>query len=184
MVFDDAPWIAEQGGATLGATTRFVHPRLSNYVSGCVGVKSLRAMMLASSSVELEGVEAFGQHESITARLKNILSLYPEGVQILTELLQNADDARASEVAFMFDPGTQGTSSLLHPEMAIWQGPALYIYNDTTFSAADYRNLSQIGQGSKLDKMGATGRFGLGFNAVYHFTDGKCTRNLPVACDV
>ena len=46
-----------------------------------------------------------------------------------------------------------------------------YIYNDSTFSAADYRNLSQIGQGSKLEKMGATGRFGLGFNAVYHFTD-------------
>eukprot|EP01049_Picozoa_sp_SAG25_P009302 SAG25_NODE_911_length_4794_cov_1.302449_1_plen_1090_part_00 len=71
----------------------------------------------------------------------------------------------------MFDPGTKGCSSLLHPEMATWQGPALYIYNDSTFSAADYRNLSQIGQGSKLDKMGATGRFGLGFNAVYHFTD-------------
>ena len=136
MVFDDAPWIAEQGGATLGATTRFVHPRLSNYVSGCIGVKSLRAMMLASSSVELEGVEAFGQHESITARLKSILSLYPEGVQILTELLQNADDARASEVAFMFDPGTQGTSSLLHPEMALWQGPALYLLRHKSLSTA------------------------------------------------
>lgn len=26
-------------------------------------------------------------------------------------------------------------------------------------------------QASKLDKLAATGRFGLGFNAVYHFTD-------------
>lgn len=34
--------------------------------------------------------------------------------------------------------------------------------------------LSRVGrrlQASKLDKLAATGRFGLGFNAVYHFTD-------------
>lgn len=29
----------------------------------------------------------------------------------------------------------------------------------------------QIGQDSKLDQISATGRFGLGFNSVYHFTD-------------
>lgn len=30
---------------------------------------------------------------------------------------------------------------------------------------------SFFAQASKLDKLAATGRFGLGFNAVYHFTD-------------
>ena len=55
--------------------------------------------------------------------------------------------------------------------MASWQGPALYVFNNATFSAQDYHNLSQIGQGSKRDKLSATGRFGLGFNAVYHFSD-------------
>jgi sacsin len=71
----------------------------------------------------------------------------------------------------MFNTQDYSSSSLLSPKMSEWQGPALYVYNDAVFSEEDFLNLSQIGQGSKLDKMAATGRFGLGFNAVYHFTD-------------
>jgi sacsin len=51
------------------------------------------------------------------------------------------------------------------------QGPALYVYNDATFSQHDFSAISKIGQDSKLERLGTTGRFGLGFNAVYHFTD-------------
>ena len=32
-------------------------------------------------------------------------------------------------------------------------------------------NISRIGQGSKLSQPSSIGRFGLGFNSVYHFTD-------------
>ena len=42
--------------------------------------------------------EKFGQSESITRRLRHILELYPEGNPILSELIQNADDARATTV--------------------------------------------------------------------------------------
>ena len=38
-------------------------------------------------------MEAFGQAESLTSRLKNILDLYPEGSSVFSELIQNADDA-------------------------------------------------------------------------------------------
>lgn len=38
-------------------------------------------------------MEFFGQAESLTARLKNILDLYPEGASVFSELIQNADDA-------------------------------------------------------------------------------------------
>ena len=55
--------------------------------------------------------------------------------------------------------------------MAAWQGPALLAYNDAVFSPADFKNISRIGQDSKLERPAATGRFGLGFNAVYHLTD-------------
>jgi hypothetical protein len=44
------------------------------------------------------------------------------------------------------------------------------VYNNAEFTARDFENLSRIGQASKLDKLATTGRFGLGFNAVYHFT--------------
>ena len=33
---------------------------------------------------------------------------------------------------------------------------------NATFSAQDFKNLASIGQGSKLEKLGKTGRFGLG----------------------
>jgi sacsin len=44
-------------------------------------------------------------------------------------------------------------------------------YNDAEFSDGDFINLARIGQASKLQRAATTGRFGLGFNSVYHFTD-------------
>ena len=52
-----------------------------------------------------------------------------------------------------------------------FQGPALAFYNDAEFRPDDFDNLATIGQGNKLGQVGKTGRFGLGFNSVYHFTD-------------
>lgn len=57
-----------------------------------------------------------------------------------------------------------------HHTTLIAQGPALYFYNNASFSEADFRNLASIGQSSKLAKLNTTGRFGLGFNATYHYT--------------
>jgi sacsin len=61
--------------------------------------------------------------------------------------------------------------------MAGWQGPALLCYNDAVFQPADFTAIARIGQDSKLEKPAATGRFGLGFNAVYHFTGEGHQRN-------
>jgi hypothetical protein len=47
---------------------------------------------------------------------------------------------------------------------------AIYVYNDKAFTENDLKNLSAIGQASKMERLATTGRFGLGFNAVYHFT--------------
>ena len=115
--------------------------------------------------------EAFGQHESLTTRLKHIIDAYADGPGILYELIQNADDAGATEVALCLDTTPYGTSSLMGPRMAAWQGPSLLCFNDSVFSASDLHNISRIGQDSKLASAATTGRFGLGFNAVYHFTD-------------
>jgi len=87
------------------------------------------------------------------------LELYPEGPSILSELIQNADDARASSVKVLYNTRSYGTKSLLGPKMASWQGPALYVYNDATFSARDFNNLVKIGQASKLDRLVTTVSF-------------------------
>ena len=187
LVFQDAQWLETKRRADVTSKKQqqqlFVHPKLSNAVAEKVGVKSWRATLLSSmaesiglsdagsSAAASLGSVAFGQKESLVQRLKNILALYPEGVGVLYELLQNADDAKAEEMTLMFNADSYGTSSLLSQKMEAWQGPALYCWNSAQFSEQDYNNLATIGQGSKLDKLAATGRFGLGFNAVFHFTD-------------
>ena len=90
---------------------------------------------------------------------------------LLMELLQNADDAGAGELALMLDTTDYPSDSILGPGMAPWQGPALVAFNDAMFTQQDLHNISRIGQDSKLDKPSSIGRFGLGFNCVYHFTD-------------
>lgn len=187
LVFNDAPWLLDFGHDITGNASsiafsskkyvhNFVHGNISNDVAERLGVRSLRRLLLAESSdsmnLSLSGVaEAFGQHEDLTTRLKHIVEMYADGPGILFELVQNAEDAKASEVVFLLDKTKYGTSSILSPEMAEWQGPALYCFNDSVFSPQDLYAISRIGQDSKLEKPFAIGRFGLGFNCVYHFTD-------------
>ncbi|GAV61002.1 LOW QUALITY PROTEIN: zf-C3HC4_3 domain-containing protein, partial [Cephalotus follicularis] len=189
LVYNDAPWLlgsndldSSFGSATTVALNakrtvqKFVHGNISNEVAEKLGVCSLRRILLAESAdsmnLSLSGAtEAFGQHEALTTRLKHILEMYADGPGVLFELVQNAEDAGASEVIFLLDKTQYGTSSVLSPEMADWQGPALYCFNDSVFSPQDLYAISRIGQESKLEKSFAIGRFGLGFNCVYHFTD-------------
>lgn len=187
LVYNDAPWLLNSGDSMFENTSvvslnakrnlhKFVHGNISNDVAEKLGVLSLRRLLLAESAdsmnLSLSGVaEAFGQHEALTTRLKHIVEMYADGPGILFELVQNADDAGASEVIFLLDKTHYGTSSVLSPEMADWQGPALYCFNSSVFSPQDLYAISRIGQDSKLEKPSAIGRFGLGFNCVYHFTD-------------
>eukprot|EP00736_Rhodelphis_marinus_P006485 Rmarinus@m.28251 len=179
LVFDDAPWLSPEervvDTSASSSAVRLVHPKISNSVAEKVGVRSLRGLLVAGASapigLPLDEAEAYGQHESLTSRIKGIVEVYADGPGIIHELIQNADDAHASEVCIMLDKTTYGSSSLLSPQLTSWQGPALYVYNDSSFSAADFHNLCRIGQQNKKDELLTTGRFGLGFNAVYHFTD-------------
>ncbi|XP_047319790.1 sacsin isoform X2 [Impatiens glandulifera] len=189
LVYNDAPWLLgsdEFDNSHVNASTlalnakrnlqKFIHGNISNDIAEKLGVRSLRRILLAESADSMnlslsDAAEAFGQHEALTTRLKHILEMYADGPGVLFELVQNAEDAKASEVIFLLDTTQYGTSSVLSLEMADWQGPALYCFNDSVFSPHDLYAISRIGQESKLEKPFAIGRFGLGFNSVYHFTD-------------
>lgn len=188
LVYNDAPWLlgTDDAESSFSASSvalnakrtvqKFVHGSISNEVAEKLGVCSLRRILLAESADSMNfglsgAAEAFGQHEALTTRLKHILEMYADGPGTLFELVQNAEDAGASEVIFLLDKTQYGTSSVLSPEMADWQGPALYCFNDSVFTPQDLYAISRIGQESKLEKPFAIGRFGLGFNCVYHFTD-------------
>lgn len=66
--------------------------------------------------------EQTGQYEPITTRIRNILNEYKDGVGILKELIQNADDAGATTVKFLIDQRHGPTTSLFSPGMAECQG--------------------------------------------------------------
>uniref|UniRef100_A0A0E9WWE3 Sacsin/Nov domain-containing protein n=1 Tax=Anguilla anguilla TaxID=7936 RepID=A0A0E9WWE3_ANGAN len=57
--------------------------------------------------------------------LKDILRRYPDGGQILKELIQNADDAGATEVVFIHDDRAYGTQALWAEDLEKYQGIVL-----------------------------------------------------------
>eukprot|EP01119_Soliformovum_irregulare_P012369 TRINITY_DN3204_c0_g1_i4.p1 TRINITY_DN3204_c0_g1~~TRINITY_DN3204_c0_g1_i4.p1 ORF type:complete len:1563 (+),score=556.25 TRINITY_DN3204_c0_g1_i4:193-4689(+) len=57
------------------------------------------------------------------------------------------------------------------PELGIWQGPSLIIYNSGVFTDDDLQNITSLGKSEKYDDNTRIGKYGLGFNVVYHFTD-------------
>jgi len=117
--------------------------------------------------------EDFGQKVDLTANIRGILRNYPEGTAILKELVQNADDAGARKVSVCLDGRTHSTTGLASPDLAQFQGPALLAYNDSVFTEDDFRSIQRIGDSLKKLEEDQTkiGRFGIGFNAVYHWTD-------------
>ena len=121
----------------------------------------------------LEDLDGFavGQTEPLTTRLRGLIHAYPEGLGIVKELLQNADDSGARTLHLIIDWRTHPTELLPDPRMAALQGPSLLAVNDREFTEDDVVSIQQIGHGGKLKSAAKTGRFGLGFNAVYNVTD-------------
>ena len=72
---------------------------------------------------------------------------------IISELLQNADDADSEFVSFHF-----------HHDR-------LEVHNDKHFTEKDWNSISEIASGGKHDEEGKIGTFGTGFISVYHITD-------------
>ncbi|XP_028408299.1 LOW QUALITY PROTEIN: sacsin-like [Dendronephthya gigantea] len=134
--------------------------------------RTLRAQIHDYTLPQVKRESSFGQRRPpLTELIASILVRYPDGGQILKELIQNADDAGATEVKFLYDDKTHGTQSLLTPELGKFQGPALYCYNDAVFSDHDFKNINKLAGATKVEELEKIGRFGLGFNAVYHLTD-------------
>ena len=85
-------------------------------------------------------------------------------------MIQNADDAGATEVSFLYDNRYHDTKFLENPELAKFQGPALYCHNDATFKEEDWEGIQNLMRSNKKDDPLKVGRFGIGFNSVYHIT--------------
>ena len=148
----------------------FIHSRITSDVARFFGVMSLSVRVAPSQSLGID-YECTGPYESITHRIKGLVEDYGNSIDVFKELIQNADDAGATEVKFLIDWRTHSTGKLLAKGMAKWQGPALYAYNNKTFSDEDLQNIGKVAGATKKQDHTKIGRFGVGFCATYHLTD-------------
>ncbi|KAL3867069.1 hypothetical protein ACJMK2_044302 [Sinanodonta woodiana] len=155
--FDDEP----------DANVYFVHKMVSQDVATDIGIQTLRTRIYESNSIGIE----FGQEEELVTRINNLLSSYPRDMGIMKELLQNADDAGATEVHFVKDYRHHSCTRVFEEKCAPIQGPALCVYSDSSFTEDDIKGIQKLGLGSKRSDPSKIGQYGIGFNSVYHITD-------------
>ena len=160
----------------LKGRTQYVHQRINKRDAELLGVEVVLTsiMSLFEDNEFLKEVE-FGQHEPLCTRLNNILSQYPCDISIFKEFIQNAEDATASEIAFVVDHRNAFGERSLFADHVSWKSlqrmPSLLVFNNRMFKEKDIESIKQLGIGGKGESLDKIGRFGIGFNVAYHVTD-------------
>ena len=101
--------------------------------------------------IRVENISRYGWD---TAVLELLGQLYSDRAHFIFELIQNAEDAGATELTFELF------------------GDRLEVRHDgRPFTAADVRGICGVGQGTKADDLTQIGKFGIGFKSVYAYTN-------------
>jgi hypothetical protein len=83
-----------------------------------------------------------------------LTELYPDNAHFIYELLQNAEDAEAQKVSF-----------------ELCKNQLTFTHNGKKlFSESDIEAITNIGKGTKKDDVNKIGKFGVGFKAVFSYT--------------
>ncbi|KAJ7749524.1 hypothetical protein DFH07DRAFT_942043 [Mycena maculata] len=115
--------------------------------------------------------ESFRERVDVTSIIRSILDSYPLGNGILRELLQNSDDAGATQQTFILDLRIHASKSLVDPDLVHSQGPSLLAINNSLFTSRDWDAIRTIHNSSKTQDETKIGKFGIGVRACYHITD-------------
>ncbi|MBR9910600.1 MAG: hypothetical protein GYB33_09645 [Gammaproteobacteria bacterium] len=99
----------------------------------------------------------------IQAIAANLRDRYKSGFPVLKEIIQNSDDAGASELTMGWCEGMPGAE---HPLLG---DPAIFFINNKGLTPGDVRGIMSIALGDKADNKSAVGKFGLGMKSLFHF---------------
>jgi hypothetical protein len=80
--------------------------------------------------------------------------LYPDRAHFIYELLQNAEDVGATEARFTLE-----------------EHSVVFVHNGRPFNEKDVWGITNIGKGTKKDQEDQIGRFGVGFKAVFAYSE-------------
>ncbi|XP_061072913.1 sacsin isoform X2 [Conger conger] len=169
LCYNDCPWIKVRD-----TTVKYCHADIPREVAVKLGAvpKRHKALERYASNICFTTLGSeFGQKEKLTSRIKSILNAYPSEKEMLKELLQNADDAKATEIYFVADARCHPMDRIFDDKWVPMQGPSLCVYNNQPFTEDDVRGIQNLGRGTKEANPGKTGQYGIGFNSVYHITD-------------
>jgi hypothetical protein len=95
-----------------------------------------------------------------TAVLDLLGQLYSERTHFIFELIQNAEDAGATELAF-----------------ELFEDRLELRHDGRPFTEADVRGLCGVGKSGKSGDLTAIGKFGIGFKSVYAYTKSPCVHS-------
>ncbi|KAL9611371.1 MAG: hypothetical protein Q9167_003990 [Letrouitia subvulpina] len=159
--------------STSTMTFHFTHARISTDLAERLNIEDLSTCAIRLGiDFEDDDDDEYVPREKFTTIICDTLSRYPIE-STFNEFLANADDSHATKMSWILDDckdGSYSDSMLLTPEMAQYQGPALFSYNNGVFSKKDFEGFKDIGQGGKADDVTSTGMFGRGSMTMYHFT--------------
>src|SRR5258705_7758390 len=100
--------------------------------------------------IRQDNITEYGQG---TRHLDFLQRLYADRTHFIFELLQNAEDARATQVTFVLDRSR------------------LEVRHDgRPFEERDVRGICGVSESTKDDELTAIGKFGIGFKSVYAYT--------------
>ena len=98
--------------------------------------------------------KSFVENENFKGVKKIIVDNYSDEAHFVYEMLQNADDAKASEITF----------NLLEDKLIV-------THDGIAFDEKDLEGICSISKGTKSDDYTKIGKFGIGFKSVFVYTE-------------
>ncbi|MEA5517036.1 sacsin N-terminal ATP-binding-like domain-containing protein, partial [Nodularia sp. UHCC 0506] len=104
---------------------------------------------------------------TIVNNIKSLLrERYKQGFPIIKEIIQNANDGRATTLEFGIVK--ELGDAVEHPLLKI---PGLFFLNNGTFTKSDKESISCFGIDANAKDKGKIGKFGLGQKSIFHFCE-------------
>ena len=103
--------------------------------------------------------------------MKLILRDYSSKSDVVAEFVQNTDDFGATELKFVLSAEKFCSERVVDSRCAALQGPALYILSNKELQEEDIKKMQRVGRSAKGFDFASTGRFGVGLNVMYRYSD-------------